>query len=173
MRHTILFIAEGFGSGRIPFAPGTWGSLMGLGWLAILLWPASPWFFWGGMTLSIGLSIWICGQAESALRKKDPPSVVLDEIVAIPVCFIGWLLAVWFRDGSLPSFGTLLAAGNGLGVAASFLGFRVFDIFKPWPVRASQGFTGGFGVVVDDLLAAGYVNAGWLVIWIAKRLASF
>lgn len=173
MRRVILFIAEGFGTGRIPFAPGTWGSLLGLGWLAILLWPCSPWFFWGGMALSVGLAIWICGQAESILRKKDPSSVVFDEIVAIPACFIGWTLEAWLRDGILPSLGTLLAAGNGLGVLAIFVGFRIFDIFKPWPVRASQALSGGFGVVVDDLLAAGYVNAGWLVIWIAKRVAGF
>src|SRR5580698_6915932 len=80
-----LWIAQGFGVGRIPFAPGTFGSIVGLGWLALLLCVKSWPFFIAGNVLAVALSVWLCGEAERKLNKKDPGSVVLDEIVANPL----------------------------------------------------------------------------------------
>jgi len=152
-----LWIAQGFGVGRIPIAPGTWGSVVGLGWLALLLcfksWPV----FLAGNALAMALSVWLCGEAERTLGSKDPGSVVLDEIVAIPLCFTGWLAAVWWPQHRWPGldfFGTRCLSSIGV-----FALFRFFDILKPWPVRQSQNLRGGWGVTVDDVLAAVYVNA--------------
>ena len=83
----VLWVAQGFGSGWSPVMPGTFGSLVGIGWLALLLSFENLAVFIGGQVLGIVVSIWICGRAELILGKSDPGCVVLDEIIAIPLCF--------------------------------------------------------------------------------------
>jgi phosphatidylglycerophosphatase A len=151
-----LWIAQGFGVGRIPVAPGTFGSVVGLGWLALLLLLRSWPLFLCANVAAIGLSIWLCGAAEQTLKAKDPGCVVLDEIVAIPLCFIGWLAVVCLREQRWPEPGYFCA--RWLSTLGIFALFRFFDVVKPWPVRQSQSLRGGLGVTVDDVLAAVYVN---------------
>jgi phosphatidylglycerophosphatase A len=154
----VLFLAQGCGAGRIPVAPGTFGSLVGVGWSLVLLASGSPWLCLAGLLAGVALSVWLCGQAERLLGETDPPSVVLDEIVAIPVCLASWVIAEGLRLGAMPGVGRLLAGGGWLWLAGSFAAFRCFDIAKPWPVGRSQRLPGGWGITVDDLLAAVYVN---------------
>jgi phosphatidylglycerophosphatase A len=154
----ILWIAQGFGVGRIPFAPGTFGSLLGLLWLAVLLVPGNPWFGLFGMLAAIVLSVWFCGAAERILRRTDPGSVVLDEIVAVPLCFAVWVGEYLWRHGVLPAPGFFFNRDNWPLTVAVFGAFRFFDVLKPWPVRQSQRLPGGWGVTIDDVLAALYVN---------------
>ncbi len=153
-----LWIAQGFGVGRIPVAPGTFGSVVGIGWFALLLLPRNPWVFALGTVLGIALSVWLCGAAEKILGQEDPGSVVLDEIIAIPVCFAGWVAFVIYKTGTMPGCEYFFASWNWLAVAGVYVAFRFFDIAKPSPVRESQSLPGGWGVTVDDVLAAGYVN---------------
>jgi len=158
-----LWVAQGFGLGRIPFAPGTFGSLLGLGWFALLLSSGSVWIFLGGTLAGIAASIWLCGLGEQMLGQKDPGSVILDEVTAIPVCFMAWVLPIAFNLGKLPPpwfFYTRQFWPWTLGV---FLAFRLFDVAKPWPVGKSQALKGGWGITVDDVLAAIYVNLLFLV----------
>jgi phosphatidylglycerophosphatase A len=154
----IVWIAQGFGVGRIPAAPGTFGSLVGLLWFAVLVTPASFGFYLAGAALGVAFSIWICGQAELILKAKDPQSVVLDEIVAKPICFLGWIALLYFRSGLMPDAAYFFSRQNWPLTLAVFLLFRLFDIAKPWPVRRSQSLPGGWGVTIDDVLAALYVN---------------
>jgi phosphatidylglycerophosphatase A len=151
-----LWIAQGFGIGRIAVAPGTFGSLVGLGWLAVLLefksWPV----FIVGSIAGVALSVWLCGQAERTLGAKDPGSVVLDEIAAIPLCFAGWMAMAGLRRHSIP--GPEYFAAHWLSSIGVFALFRLFDVAKPWPVRQSQALRGGWGITIDDVLAAVYVN---------------
>ena len=152
-----LWIAQGFGIGRIPFAPGTFGSILGLAWFFLLLAFGEPVIYVVGSLLGIVLSIWSDGRAEKIMGRPDPSSVVIDEIVAIPFCFIG-LIAVQ-EHAYHPAYfqnrpGILLVI---------FIVFRLFDILKPWPISRSQGLPGGWGITIDDLLAAGYVNLIWLL----------
>ena len=163
-----LWLAQGFGAGRIPFGPGTFGSLVGLLWFALLLVPRNLWLYWGGTLAGIALSVWLCGEGEKILKQKDPGSVVLDEIAAIPVCFAGWVGALLWKTGQMPGLDDFFGHGRwpwALGVLAAF---RVFDIAKPWPVKQSQSLPGGWGVTVDDLLAAGYVN---FLVWLTSKWA--
>jgi len=154
----ILWIAQGFGIGRIPFAPGTFGSLVGLLWFAVLLLPGNIWFGLGGVLAAIFLSVWLCGAAEKILNRTDPGSVVLDEIVAVPLCFAVWVGEYLSRHGILPAPEYFFSRDAWLWTLAVFAAFRFFDVIKPWPVRQSQRLTGGWGVTIDDLLAALYVN---------------
>jgi phosphatidylglycerophosphatase A len=151
-----LWIAQGFGVGRIGVAPGTFGSILGLGWLAVLLsfqsWP----IFIIGNLAGIALSIWLCGEGERILGMTDPGSVVLDEIIAIPLCFAGWLAVAEVRRHSWP--GLEYFAAHWLSSIGVFALFRFFDVAKPWPVRQSQVLPGGLGITIDDVLAAVYVN---------------
>jgi phosphatidylglycerophosphatase A len=125
---------------KLP-APGTWGSLAGLLYFAAVFQRAAP----GAIliaTVVVGyLAVAICGEAELRMRKSDPGEVILDEVIAMPLCFLGWpvLASVW------PTW-AILAGGFAL--------FRLFDILKPLGIRRLQALPGGWGVVADDLVAA-------------------
>jgi phosphatidylglycerophosphatase A len=153
-----LWVAQGFGVGRIPVAPGTLGSVLGLGWFALLLLSGSVWVLLAGSLAGFFLSVWLCGAGERILGKKDPGSVVLDEVTAIPVCFLGWVFFELSRGGVLPGPGFFFSHAKGLAVLGVFVAFRFFDVAKPWPVRQSQVLPSGWGITVDDFLAAVYVN---------------
>lgn len=131
-------IASWFGAGFLPWAPGTWGSLAALpfAW-AILLFGGKLWL----LAAAIAVFIVGCIAADRATRagtERDPGWVVIDEVAG------QWL--------------TLLALPLSLaGFAIGFVLFRLFDIWKPWPVRwAERRYSGGFGIMIDDVLAALY-----------------
>lgn len=170
MNKALLWIAQGFGIGRIPVAPGTFGSLIGLLWFALLLQPGSFGLFLAGAIFGLALSVWLCGAGEKLLNQKDPGSVVLDEIAAVPVCFIGWIAVVLQRTGSLPAPGYFFSHQTWLPTLGVFAAFRLFDVVKPWPVRQSQSLHGGWGITVDDALAAVYVNGVVLAVFAGARL---
>jgi phosphatidylglycerophosphatase A len=166
-----LWIAQGFGIGRIPFAPGTLGSLLGMGWFALLLASGRPWVLLLGGVAGLALSVWLCGAAERVLGQKDPGSVVLDEIAAMPICFVAWLGIAYAHTGALPRPDSFFSRGHWLLSVGVFTAFRFFDIAKPWPVRQSQRWPGGWGITVDDLLAAVYVNLVTLFAYAGSSLA--
>ena len=159
-RNFLLLVAQGFGCGRIPFAPGTFGSLLGLGWFAVLLSPNSLLIFASGTIAGIVLSIRLSGLAEKQLRQKDPSSVVLDEIVAMPLCFLGWIGFYFEKHQALPPPAYFFQSETWLLTLGTFVLFRLFDIVKPWPLRQSQVLPGGWGVTIDDVLAALYTAIG-------------
>jgi phosphatidylglycerophosphatase A len=141
--------------GRIPFAPGTWGSLAAVlvtPWLLVPL----PWCW--KVLLIIGLfflGAWSAGSAEKLLGQKDPGAVIIDE-------FAGQLLV----------FVLCIPAAN-WQLAAGFVLFRALDILKPWPVGASEAWLpAGFGVMLDDVLAGAYAGIILLLLQLlAKSIA--
>lgn len=153
-----LWVAQGFGAGRSPVAPGTFGSMAGLLWFALLVQPGALWLFCAGTVLGLAGSVWCCGAAERILKKTDPPSVVLDELAAIPACFLVPVLGEVVRTGQLPGLDRFFTGRGWVLTGAVFLLFRLFDILKPWPVRQIQKLPGGWGVTADNVLAAVYVN---------------
>jgi phosphatidylglycerophosphatase A len=155
----ILWLAQGFDVGRIPVAPGTFGSLVGLLWFAVLLVPGSFAVYLLGMVVGFGVSVWCCGHAERILGRTDPGSVVLDEIVALPVCFLPWVMHERGLSNALPPVETFFSGDAWLRTLGVFLLFRAFDVIKPWPVRQIQSLPGGWGVTADDVLAGLYVAA--------------
>ena len=165
-----LWIAQGFGVGRIPVAPGTFGSLVGMLWLGLLLMTRSLWLFAAGTIAGIALSVWLCDVAEKTLGQKDPGSVVLDEIAALPVCFFAWVAIRLCQTGSVPGFGYFVSAQTWPLTLGVFVACRFFDIAKPWPVRQSQSLPGGWGITIDDVLAAVYVNVVVLLVYAGRTL---
>jgi phosphatidylglycerophosphatase A len=161
MDRWILWLAQGFGTGKMRPAPGTWGSLAGFIWFMLLLTPARPWLFFAGATIAVAVSVGCCGRAERQLGRLDPPSVVLDELVAVPWCFSSWILLLVTRDGHLPEPSFFLQPANLWPTVLVWASFRGFDVVKPWPIGASQKLPGGWGITIDDLLAALYVNLLW------------
>ena len=153
-----LWIAQGFGVGRIPFAPGTFGSVVGLAWFALLLWARSWVVFGVGAAAGIALSVWLCGEGEKRLGKRDPGSVVLDEIIAMPLCFISAMALALAHQHQWPGPEYFFSAAHRLQTGGVFVLFRLFDIWKPFPIRQSQSLYGGVGITIDDVLAAGYVD---------------
>lgn len=155
----ILWIAQGFGAGRIPVAPGTFGTAVGLLWFAVLVAGQSVWLFFGGIVGGFALSVWLCGAAEAILGETDPSSVVLDEITALPICFAPWTASHLLRQGKMPELEVFFSDRSWYITLTLFLLFRFFDVLKPWPIRQSQSLPGGWGVTVDDFLAAAAVAA--------------
>jgi len=131
-------VAFGFGSGLLRPAPGTWGTL--LGWLLwiVLLQGRSDGFILIVLVTAFVIGCWACERAGRALGVPDHGGMVWDEIVAF------WLV-LWLTPHSLAA------------QAVAFVLFRGFDIVKPQPVRYFDArFKGGFGVMLDDIVAAAY-----------------
>ena len=158
MKRLVLSLAQGFGLGRIRVAPGTFGSVAGMLWFFLLASLPGALLFAAGAVFAISLSVWLTGDAERILQSKDPSSVVLDEIVAVPACFVSWMLIAWLPKGHWPGPDFFFGSERWLATLGVFGAFRFFDILKPWPVRQVQSLPGGYGVVFDDLAAAAYVN---------------
>jgi len=130
----VHFLALGFGTGCVPKAPGTVGTLAGV--LLYLLVQDLPWVYYLSLVCLLYLvGIWICSYTAKALGVHDHPAIVWDEIV-------GYLV-------------TMFCAPTGwLWIIGGFVLFRIFDIWKPWPIRLlDKHVKGGNGVMVDDLLA--------------------
>lgn len=134
-----LLMATGFGVGRLPRAPGTFGSLLGLP-LAWGLLKLPPLWQYVAVPVLFAIGVPICGRAARLLHSKDPGGVVFDEIAAIPLMF----LFVPFRMKFM---------------IVGFLLFRLFDIWKPWPCRAVERLPGGLGIMADDFVASVYATA--------------
>lgn len=150
----IVWVAQGFGSGRIPGAPGLFGSLLGMIWFLMLVQTDHIGLFFGGILLGLALSVWLCGAAEKILKQTDPPSIVLDEIAAMPICFTPWVVNAWLRTHALPPPESFFTRETWMTTLIVFVLFRLFDVIKPPPIRQSQKLPGGWGVTLDDVLAA-------------------
>lgn len=165
----ILWLAEGFGSGRLRPGPGTWGSLVGCALsYPLLLLPLGTSVV---VTLAaILLAVPICSRAEFLLGKTDPGSVVLDEIVAIPLTLLPLHAAALLGAIHPPRVLTSLPT-HGLWWLAAFALFRVLDIAKPGPIGALQHLPRGWGIVMDDV-AAGLMTGLILLgaAWMAPTL---
>jgi phosphatidylglycerophosphatase A len=125
----------------------------------------------GGTLAGLAFSVWLCNEAEKQLRQKDPGSVVLDEITAMPVCFSSWVGIYLWKTGSLPGIDQFVTHGNWRLTLGVFAAFRFFDVLKPWPVRQSQSLPGGWGITIDDVLAGIYVSGLYLVLHVAGILS--
>jgi phosphatidylglycerophosphatase A len=140
LRHPAGWIASGFGSGFSPLAPGTAGSLAALlPWLALRELP--PFQYLAAIALAFALGVWACGWVVRAQGSADPGYAVWDEFVGqwIALAPLLWHAAGW------------------PGVAGAFILFRIFDIWKPWPVSwADRALDGGLGVMLDDAIAGIY-----------------
>src|SRR5687768_5265945 len=135
----VIFVAEGFGIGRIPFAPGTFGTAVGFGWIYLLLLPQSIWIYFLGILAGFFGAVWLGARAEKILEKKDPGSIVIDEITALPLAFLPAVL--WTADNSIPQQCSFYLKGANIWLPIiAFIGFRFFDIAKPLGIRRVQDF---------------------------------
>lgn len=153
MNRCLLLMAQGLGSGRIPGAPGTWGSLVGLVWFGCLAAFGNLWVYAVGTVLLLAAAVPICERAERLLQAPDPGSVVLDEIAAVPLCFIGWVIGDQLREGAAPAWPVFFTGAGLWWTVTAFAIFRVLDACKPFPIGRCQRLPGGWGIVADDVAA--------------------
>ena len=158
------------GVGYLPLAPGTWGSMVGVGIYLLISWVETTVASHGGaraitsehaaafhwtlnsvmLTAYCLLGVWASGRSIPLLGNEDPPEAVVDEVMGqlITFAFIPFGLAWPF-------------------VLAGFLLFRIFDIWKPYPIDDLQGLPGGLGVCADDVVAGVFagvcLSIGYLV----------
>jgi phosphatidylglycerophosphatase A len=130
-RHCLAF---GFGSGLAKYAPGTFGTLVAIPlYLAISGLPA--WLYAVTVVAAFALGVWICDSVSRDLQVHDHGGIVFDE-------FVGYWITMFLVPPSAPA------------VLAGFALFRLFDIWKPGPIRwCDRNVHGGFGIMVDDVVA--------------------
>lgn len=140
LKDPVNFLALGFGSGLSTRAPGTMGTLVAIP-LYLLLQPLPLIGYLAVVVAGSLMGIWICGRSADHLGVHDHPGIVWDEI-------IGYLI-------------TMIAAPAGwLWVLTGFGLFRLFDIWKPWPINTvDRHVDGGLGIMLDDILAGLYAFA--------------
>ncbi len=143
MKSFYKFMASGFGVGWLPVAPGTWGAAEAILLLVPFMWfNIPPSVFTLFLSLLIILFTWIGVKSVDYLQKEwgeDPKQVVIDEMIGVWIAILGLPL-------------------NGFNLIAAFILFRFFDIAKPLGVRQLESIEGGWGVMLDDVLAGVYAN---------------
>ena len=134
-RDPAVLVCCGLGSGFLPKAPGTWGSVAALGVWWLLL-AALPWWLQLGVALlTFALGVWLVERVARRYGVGDEPAIVIDEFAGLWIALVG--------IGAQPALALI-----------GFALFRLFDILKPWPIRVADArIKGGFGVMVDDVLA--------------------
>jgi len=185
-----LFVATACGLGYLPKAPGTWGSLAGLVLAASSFWlvVGAVWVLGGvgfregfdpflSMQLLLAamtavLGVWSADRAAIFWREKDPQRVVIDEVsgqhlTLLLGCGLPLLKATSGNAWGLSRLGmiTLHSALNWKYLLLGLILFRLFDIWKPFPVRQAESLPGGWGIMADDWVAAIYAGLG---LWIAR-----
>lgn len=134
LRDPVHLLAFGFGTGLAPFAPGTFGSLVGLAF-ALALAPLGLGWNLAAIALAVAAGVWICGESARRLGVHDHPAIVWDEVAGMMIAMLAAPAAWW-------------------GAPLAFALFRLFDIAKPWPIREiDHGMPGGAGIMLDDVLA--------------------
>jgi len=136
-RNPVHWLAFGCGAGAAPVAPGTFGTFLTVPVYVLLGgWPLSVYLFVTAAMLALG--VWLCGRTARDLGVHDHPGIVWDEVVGFLITMIG-------------------APQGWVWVVMGFVAFRVFDIFKPWPIRwLDRHMPGGMGIMADDVLAGIY-----------------
>jgi len=148
LRRLGVFIATCAHIGYAPFAPGTFGSAVGLVVYYLVRRQASTAIELATIGVVLVVGLWSATEAEHHFGGIDPGPVVIDEVV-------GMLLTL------------ALHPVNVLGAITGFVIFRVLDVVKPWPARRLEHLPGGFGVVLDDAMAGIYGNLlMWGLIWL-------
>ena len=149
LRHPAHFVALGFGLGLAPAAPGTFGTLLAIPLAVLLRGHLADTGFIAAIVALFLLGVWAAHVTGRNLQVADHGAIVWDEVVAF--------LAVLFFVGA-----------DAVWIAVAFVVFRFFDIVKPPPIRQlDRALKNGFGVMADDLLAAGYTL---LVLAVIQRM---
>ena len=156
LRSPVHLLAFGFGTGLMPKGPGTAGTVVGVPLFVAMMQLSLPAFALLLLALSV-FGCWLCGESARRLGVHDYGGIVFDEI-------IGYVVA------AVPLLPVFMLNRHGLvaGLVAAFVLFRIFDIWKPWPISwLDAQLHGGIGIMVDDLVAglfAGGVLAAALVL---------
>jgi len=137
LKKLAYILGTGLGSGYTPWAPGTAGSFCAL--IIFYLIPLADPYWLILIAILFAAGVWSSTRIERDLDIKDPPQVVIDE----------WL-GQWLTLLFLPRSSLILLLG--------FLIFRIMDILKPFPAGKSQAIKGGWGIMLDDVIAAVYTN---------------
>lgn len=144
----IHFLAFGFGSGLLPKAPGTWGTLVAVPlWFLLAQLPLNSYLLAIAVLSVVG--IWLCGKSSEKLGVHDHGGIVWDEFCGYWVTMI-LVPATWYW------------------ALIGFALFRFFDIIKPWPIKwLDKKVHGGFGIMIDDIIAGLFaLGILQLLIWL-------
>ncbi len=144
-------IATWFGSGLLPKAPGTWGSLAAIPFALLLYIYTGPYLIIIATIVLFFIGVWASNNIERTAQKKDPGFIVVDEVVGQWIALFPLSFLFIFNNHGFSYF--FFASIS----AVAFIAFRVFDIWKPWPIRdIDKNIHGGLGIMLDDVIAGVY-----------------
>ena len=143
---TALFLASWFFSGLMPKAPGTFGTLTAIP-LALVINYLGAISGFVALVILVAGAVYTSGLGRKLLGREDPPEIVIDEAAGFSLTLFLLPLS-WFS------------------LSLGFLLFRLFDISKPFPINRLEKIKGGFGIVLDDLLAGIYANLVLRILWL-------
>jgi len=147
MKYFSYWIATFLGIGKLPLAPGTWASLVAVPLFYPLILMGNPLVHVGVLVAIYFLGVFTCTQYAKDLGEVDPSSAVIDEVLGMGVAML-----------AIPKQGSFYQLAF---VVMAFILFRIFDIWKPYPIRRIEKLPGGWGIMTDDLVAGIYAR-----IWI-------
>lgn len=164
-----LGLSSGLGLGYIPWASGTFGSLLGIP-LGLILLQVNPWIAFGVLALLVVVSAPIVERSCKHWGVMDSSKVVWDEVIGMAITLLGlrrqlqtssnfWECSITGNSYPIPEWSYIVVA---------FLVFRILDIFKPFPAKSLDRSATGMGVILDDVVAGLY---GALIMWGLTRMA--
>lgn len=157
----IRFITTFLGTGLIPFAPGTWGSLAAIPAAYLLHYLGGFPLLLAATPIVFALGLWATGIETAGLANHDPGSIVIDEVVGQWIALFPLSFGMWHIKAEPHLF-------PWPGWVGAFVMFRLFDIWKPWPVSWADNMSTPIGVMLDDVLAgvlAGLVVLAAAIVW--------
>jgi phosphatidylglycerophosphatase A len=153
-----IAIATALGAGYAPFAPGTAGSALSVGlWLVLYRWLPGSLHVPAHLALILALTIvgiWASTRSESWFGEIDPHQTVIDEVIGQQITYLG----------------LFSSALSWKSLALGFFLFRLFDVWKPYPIRKIQDLHGGAGIVLDDVAAGIYAL---IVLFVVRRFLNW
>ncbi|MCF6147754.1 MAG: phosphatidylglycerophosphatase A [Candidatus Kuenenia sp.] len=163
-------IATWFGSGLLPKAPGTWGSLAAIPFAYLISAYTGPYAFISATVILFFVGVWASNSIEKSAGKKDPGFIVVDEVVGQWIALFP--LPFFYKRINHDFFPCFLISI----IVTAFIAFRIFDIWKPRPIRhLEKSISGGLGIMLDDVIAGFYalivtsvLTAGILFIYLYR-----
>jgi len=156
LTHIDVMAATWFGSGYLPKAPGTWGSLAALPFAAVIMWYAGTFALIACAVALVPVGVWAATRYAARTGTTDAGPVVIDEVVGQWLTLAPLVVVDWF----------LFLVG--------FILFRAFDVLKPWPIGwIDRNVKGGLGVMLDDVVAGFFAAAVlWSFIWVIANVSA-
>jgi len=159
----IVWLAQGFGAGKLPGFGGTLASLFGFIWFMVTIAPGNLALYLVAMLLGIRGAISLGRAAERIMSTAQTRTIVVERIAVVPLCFAAWTLRAATVGGHMPGASQLFLGDAWIMTLLVFVAFRLFDLLQPWSIVHWQGAAVGRSRMARAFLAAAASNLVFLL----------